>query len=98
MEKTCSQRIVDYLNACNCWVSGDLLERKVQEAGYKASTGSRCARKLAETLKIERREDKKGFVWYAPLNTEKPPEYRAVPRIITRPDGSRAVVIEKVAV
>lgn len=85
-EPSCSKRITEYLERCNTWISGDLLERKVQQAGYKASTGSRCARKLAEDGKIQRKEDRKGYVWYAPLTAEKPKQYKTIYQPIVK-DG-----------
>lgn len=92
---SCSKRIIKYLEACNCWVSGDMIEKKAQEAGFKGSTGARCARKLAENGKIERREDRKGYVWYAPKNTAKPKEYKIIykPTLI---DGKMVAIPHKI--
>jgi hypothetical protein len=54
------------------------IEKKAQEGGFKASYGARQARLLAEDGTIQRREDKKGYVWYAPNNTPKPKQYKTI--------------------
>lgn len=46
------------------WISGDEIEKKSQSKGYKASTGSRRARELAEDGDLERKEVK-GTVFYS---------------------------------
>ena len=57
-------RIKNYLDRYGDWVSGDAIEKLSQDAGYKASTGSRRARELAEEETIERQETRKGYVEY----------------------------------
>lgn len=64
-EKSLQQRIQNYLALQpGVWVSGDEIEKKSQAAGYKASTGSRRARELAEDEIIDRKEVD-GIVYYA---------------------------------
>lgn len=59
------QRIHTYLEAQpGVWVSGDEIEKKSQQAGYKASTGSRRARELAEDGLVDRKEVN-GTVFYS---------------------------------
>ena len=58
------ERITKYLQMQpDVWVSGDEIEKKSQVSGYKASTGSRRARELAEDGVIGRKEVE-GNVFY----------------------------------
>lgn len=64
MKLSLRQRILKYLQAHKgVWVSGDEIEKRAQSVGYKASTGSRRARELAEDGEIHRKEVN-GTVFY----------------------------------
>lgn len=87
-----AERIVNYLNKYQGWVSGDLLEKKTIEAGHKASYGSRECRRLAEEGKIQSRLNRKGYVEYASLGIEPPKAPKLIE--ITNEHGQRVMVYE----
>jgi len=52
-KQTLEDRIIKYLQECGTWVHAGVIERKAQEAGYMASTGTRKCRLLAESGILE---------------------------------------------
>lgn len=75
MKTSLRRRIQKYLEAHpGVWISGDELEKKSQLVGYKASTGSRRARELAEDGLIDRKEVN-GTVFYCAKETKRTPQY-----------------------
>lgn len=85
MKTSLRQRIAKYLKAnSGVWISGDEIEKKAQAAGYKASTGSRRSRELAEDGLISRKEVN-GTVFYSHI-----PQTKVVERV--KIEGDRAVM------
>lgn len=81
-KESLAKRIEKYLHACgNVWVSGDTIEKKAQEAGYKASYGAREARKLAKRGIIKRNDTPEGYVEYS-RNDTKIKKVRYVPIVV----------------
>lgn len=102
MKTSLKNRIVKYLETCNCWVSGDIIEKKAQQAGHKASYGARQARLAVEEGLIQKEERKtktgKTVVWYAPLNKEKPKQYKIIYEPVRKPDGRMVAIPKKIEV
>lgn len=72
-KETLKSRILKYVRNNGAWINGGEIERLTLGAGYKASTGSRICRKLAEDGVILA-EIRNGSVWYKtkpPLKVEK---------------------------
>lgn len=89
-KRSLASRIQNYLQIQQGkWISGDELEKKSQSAGYKASTGSRRARELAEDGIISRKEVD-GIVYYAVLDKPEP-QYKYIHEF----DEERKVMVEK---
>jgi phage terminase small subunit len=63
------QRILDYINGSDVYVSGGTIERLAIEAGYKASNASRRCRELQNEGKLQKiikrsPNGKVASVWY----------------------------------
>lgn len=63
METSLKNRIKNYIQSRNYWVTGVEIERLAMGAGYKASNASRRCRELANDGEIESGYDR-GFVRY----------------------------------
>ena len=67
MDKSLSERIIEYLAENGGWVNGGEVERLSLELGYKASNGSRRCREMVEEgilLREERVGEHARSVWY----------------------------------
>jgi len=77
MKQSLRERILAYLKAQQgVWINGGEIEKRSQAARYKASTGSREARRLAEDGLIKNKIEG-GSVWYSyePIETKTVSEF-----------------------